>query len=87
MTADETPVEVTRHRGAAVTSTGTNDADILAALLAEEQHIVASLSEVERLHALDITSPAILAIDRARATAEQLAIELRIAFRYLGGVP
>lgn len=74
MTGPETPVPA-------------SDAAVLAALLAEEAHIVASLSEVERLHVLDITGPAILAIDRARATAEQLAIELRIAFRYLGGVP
>lgn len=86
MTADPT-VPAPVAGGVPATGAGSTDADMLAALLAEERHIVASLSEVERLHVLDITGPAILAVDRARATAEQLAIELRIAFRYLGGVP
>jgi hypothetical protein len=68
-----------------VTGAGSTDADVLARLLAEEQDIETSLADVERSHVLDISGPAMLAIDRARGTAEQLAIELRIAFRYLGG--
>jgi hypothetical protein len=68
-----------------VIGAGPTDADVLARLLAEENDIVTSLSDVERSHVLDITGPAMIAIDRARATAEQLAIDLRIAFGYLGG--
>lgn len=84
MTATDAPVPVgSIHRDAA----RGRDAAVFARLLAEEQDIEVSLTDLERAHVLDITGPALLAIDRARATAEQLAIELRIAYRYLGGVP
>ncbi|MGB3443844.1 MAG: hypothetical protein WBA97_34335 [Actinophytocola sp.] len=63
------------------------DAEVFSRLLAEEKDIETSLTDLEHAHVMDITGPALIAIDRARSTAAQLAIELRIAYRYLGGVP
>lgn len=99
MTAPETPVETVRE--CVAVSTGTTDADDLAAILDDDAKIVALRLDVEAhrqaivaRHGIDAIAPVMLSLSRLSGLAQQLAgvteamdVEARFIRNYLTPSP